>query len=101
MWYRRQIVLPAGDSCAREDHPWGERPPRVEHPLHRAHLLDPLLAVQLPQQGLLDRAAAYAVFGKRAAAKPLSLTAEFENRLHPALDLVVAPRDHVRMDVAI
>ena len=85
-----------------EDYSGTETPSRIERALDRTHLFDAVVAIELAQQRLLHRAAADAMLGERAAAEPCHLAAELEDRGScPCSHVVVASRDHVRMDVAV
>ena len=61
----------------------------------------PAVAIELAQQRLLDGVAADAVLGERAAAEARDLDAELEDRRLAGLDVLVAARQHVGMDVAV
>src|ERR1051326_807829 len=74
-----------------EDDPRRELPLGIERQFDRAHLVDRAIAVELPQQRLLERAPADAVLGERAAAEPRGLAAEFENGLAAGHDVIPGP----------
>ena len=55
--------------------------------LHCPHLIDAPIAVQLPEQRLLDSAPAHAVLGERAATATGHFAAELDDRLTTGLDV--------------
>ena len=63
--------------------------------------VDAGVAIQLPQQRLLDGVAADAVLGERAAAEAGDFDTELEDRRLACLDVLVTPRQHVGVHVAV
>src|SRR5262245_19847318 len=95
--------IPSGPSCSSwlEQDARREFEIRIDRALDRAHFVDPLAAVEVAQELLLERRAAAPVFGKRTAAQSDRFAPEVQNRLTSRQHVFIGAWNHVRMNVAV